>query len=109
MSDKVNLDRSFKLDIDYPIGVKETVKFISNDVVTLTDVYKIVIAYKNGPVFKEITEADASFTKVDNTLLWELNFEHDAIQLSTYEYELQNLTQDYIEFRGKLTVTKTIA
>ena len=105
---KINLDRSYKLDITYPLGVNETITFTNNDEVTLTDDYEIVIATQRGVVFETIPDDAVKLTKVDNKLIWVINYEYLSIQLCTYNYEVRNKTQDWIEFRGAFTVTKTI-
>ena len=107
MSKTINLDRSYHLNISYPIGVKESVTWTNNDVATLTDTYEIIISYQNNTPFEVISEGGA-FTKVDNKLIWNINYEWGDIKVQTYDYELRNLTQDWIEFRGNLIVTKTL-
>lgn len=108
MSETINLDRSFKLDISYPIGVTEKMKFTNTDVVTLTDSYEIVIADQNGLEFETIPDDGVKLTKTDNYLEWVVDYEHSEIDIRTYNYELRNLTQDWIEFRGTFKVTKTL-
>ena len=104
---KINLDRSYKLDISYPLGVTETITFTNNDETTLTDTYEIVIAYKSGEVFATIAEG-VVLSKADNIITWEIDYEHSEIDVYTYNYEVRNKTQDWIEFSGNFTVTKTI-
>ena len=108
MSSKIDLDRSFKLDISYPIGVKETLTLTNEDEVTLTDNYQIVIVNKHDVIVETILIDGTVFIKVDNKLIWNINYEYGDISISTYNYEIQNLTQDWNEFKGLLTVTKTI-
>ena len=108
MTKIINLDRSCKTDISYPIGVTESIKYTNNDVTELTDVYEIVIATQGGVIIETISEGSDRLTKVDNYFTWVFDYEHDEIAIAVYNYEIRNITQDYIEFRGKITVTKTI-
>ena len=108
MSKQINLDRSIKQDISYPIGVTESIKYTENALTEITDVYEIVIAKQNGDIFETIVEGEGKLTKVDNTLTWLIKYEHGDILITSYDYEIRNITQDYIEFRGKLIVTKTL-
>lgn len=107
MSTKINLDRSVPLEITYPIGVSETLTIIFNDEVTITDVYQIVICDNSGAVVDTVTEADAEFTKVDNKLVWDINYEIGGVLTTTsYSFEYQNTTQDYVTHNGTINVTK---
>ena len=108
MAQTINLDRSYRLDILYPIGVTESVTFTNNDEITLTDNYEIVIALQNGTIFETIPDDGVKLTKVDNKLIWVLDYEHGEIATQTYNYELRNLTNDYREFNGTISVTKTL-
>ena len=107
---ELNLDRAADINITYPIGVKETITFTYNDIVTLTDEYEITITYSDykEKIFKQITEADVEFTRVDNKLIWVVNYEYGAILENIYFYEIRNITNDYIEFKGTFEATKTI-
>lgn len=109
MGKTVNLDRAFNLDIEYPIGVDEEITFTNNDVNPLTDVFQILIAKKDGTLFKKIEETDPELSKADNVITWDVNFEHGEIDLETsYTWELRNKTQDWREFKGLFATTKTI-
>ena len=107
MSKTINLDRSYPLNISYPIGVTESVTWTNNDEVTLTDTYEIILSYQNNTEFETIAEGGA-LTKVDNKLIWVVDYEWGAIGVQTYDYEVRNLTQDWREFNGTFTVTKTL-
>ena len=107
MSKTINLDRSYPLNISYPIGVTESVTQTNNDEITLTDTYQISINNQNNTVFEVVSEGGA-LTKVDNKLIWVVDYEWGAIGVQTYDYELRNLTQDWREFNGTFTVTKTL-
>lgn len=107
---ELNLDRAADINITYPIGVNETITFTYNDLVTLTDEYEIVITYSDykDKIFKHITELDAELTRVDNTLVWNVNYEYGDILENVYFYEIKNITNDYIEYKGTFNATKTI-
>ena len=107
MATTISLDRSYPLNIIYPIGVTETITWTNNDVTELTDTYEIKISYQNNTEFETISEG-GKLTKVDNQLIWEVDYEWGDIGVLTYDYELRNLTQDWIEFNGTFQVTKTL-
>ncbi|MFD1292626.1 hypothetical protein ACFQ5N_02150 [Lutibacter holmesii] len=108
MSDIINLDRAYSAPIQYPIGVTETIEWCWEDVTELTDTYKIIIATASGTIIETITEDDTILKRVDNTLIWKVNYEKGVIAVNRYDYEVWNVTQDYIKFKGKFEVTKTI-
>ena len=107
MSKTINLDRSYPLNIIYPIGVTETITWTNNDEITLTDTYQIAINNQNNTVFEVIAEGGA-LTKVGNQLIWVIDYEWGDINVQTYDYEVRNLTQDWREFNGTFKVTKTL-
>ncbi len=110
MSFKLNLDRAAVLDITYPIGVKETVTFTYNDIATLTDTYEVLISSSKNErkIFKRITEADAELGRATNVLTWIVDFDHNELQERNYWYEIRNITNDYIEWKGEFKAIKTI-
>jgi len=108
MSKTIILDRAYPFNIIYPIGVKESVTITYLDETTLTDTYQIAIAEQDGTIFELINETDPQFTKVDNKLIWDVNYEYGDINIQTYNYELRNLTQDYRDLEGTFKVTKTL-
>ena len=111
MGKRVNLDRAALIDIVYPMGVDATLRFIDPDVVTITDTYQVLIAQKNGKLIKTIEETDAELSKSDNAIIWNVKFEHDDADIkmdNTYQFEIRNKTQDFIEYRGLFSTIKTI-
>ncbi len=108
MGKTINLDRAYNSPIIYPIGVKESVTWINEDVETLDDTYEIYVADKDGLLLFTFKETDDELTKSANQLVWDINFEHGKIDLGNSIYELRNVTQDYREFKGPFIVTKTI-
>lgn len=109
MSEKLNLDRGAIIDINYPIGVKEEMKIIYNDLATLDDVFEVNIStsFSSRKVWKKVSEG-ADLSRSVNFLLWKIHFEHDEIQERKYYYEIRNITKDWIEFKGYFIATKTI-
>ena len=110
MAEKViNLDRGVNLKIIYPIGVKETIEFVYNFETLLTDTYEVLMSSSKSErsQWKKISEG-AELSKATNILTWIVNFEHTEIQERTYYYQIRNITQDYIEFKGDFVATKTI-
>jgi len=110
MATTVNLDRAIEMNITYPLGVDETITITYDDEVTLTDTYQIVIADNSDTIIETITEADAALTKSTNQLIWNINYEDGGLLSANlnYQYEIQNTTGDYRDFKGTISVTKTI-
>ena len=109
MTENVNLDRAVIINITYPIGVKETGTFTWDHLVTLDDTYQILISKKSGDLVDTINETDAALTRVDNKLVWDINYERGGLLIvDAYNYEVRNVTQDYREVKGIFSVTETI-
>ena len=109
MSLKLNLDRGVILDITYPIGVKETVTFTYNDIGTLTDTFEVLISLSKASRarFQRIVEG-ANLSRATNVLTWIIDFDHSDLTERNYYYEIRNISQDYIEFKGEFKAIKTI-
>ena len=110
MSTTVNLDRAIPMNIIYPFGVKESITMTYNDVITLTSTYQIVIVDNGGNLIQTITEADSQFSKATNVLTWDINYEIGGLLTEglTYNFEIQDITNDYRIFYGVLTLKKTL-
>ena len=109
MSEKINLDRGADIPVIYPIGVKEEIKFIYNDLATLDDTFEVKIStgVNSRTVFILISEG-ANLVRSTNTLTWKIHFDYTEIKEKEYFYEIRNITQDWIEFKGIFKATKTL-
>ena len=109
MEYKLSLDRGAIVEIIYPIGVSEQIKYTFNDEVSLTDTYEIVLSlsFNSREVFKKIIEG-AELIRFENTLTWKINYGYDEIKERKYFYEIRNVSQDWIEIKGEFIATKTI-
>ena len=109
MATTVNLDRSIPMNIIYPFGVDETITFTFSEG-ALTSDYQIVIVDKSGALVQTITEADANFGKSGAVLTWNIVYETGGVlnEGQTYDFEIQDTTNDYRIFHGDLTLTKTL-
>ena len=110
MATTVNLDRAIPMDIIYPFGVNETITMTYNDVVTLTSTYQIVIKDNEGTLMQTITETDSNFGKATNVLTWNIVYETGGLLTEglTYNFEIQDTTNDYRIFYGTLRLKNTL-
>ena len=106
MEVQINLDRAAIIPIIYPIGVKETLTYTYNDLVSLDDEYEVLIykSEKDKTPIITITEADANLSRVDNKLIWIVNFESNQVTPNTWFYVIRNTTQDYKEYKGDFII-----
>ena len=109
MATTINLDRAIPISIIYPFGVDETITFTYDDEVSLPDTYQIVIYDQAGTLIETIAEGGA-LTKATNVLTWNINYETGGLLTEgrTYNLEIQNVTQDYRDFAGDITVKPTL-
>lgn len=106
---KINLDRAVNNPITYPIGVKETITYTFNNIVTLSDTYQILISSsKNDRTAWQTIAEGADLSRATNVLTWNIHFAHTDIQERKYYYEIRNVTNDQIEFKGDFIAIKTI-
>ena len=105
----VNLDRAVKLKLLYPIGTKESITFTYNELITITDVFEVLISksLNDRDVFINIQEG-SGISKSGNVLTWDLEFNYADITEGSYAFEIRNKTLDVIEFSGTLKTLKTI-
>ena len=110
MATTINLDRAIPMDIIYPFGVNETITMTYNDVVTLISTYQIVIRDNEGTLMQTITEADSNFGKATNVLTWNIVYETGGLLTEglTYNFEIQDTTNDYRIFYGTLRLKNTL-
>jgi|AntAceMinimDraft_16_1070373.scaffolds.fasta_scaffold07772_6 hypothetical protein len=109
MSTTVNLDRAIPMNIIYPFGVDETITMTYNDVATLTSTYQIVIADNSGNIIETVAEG-SKFSKATNVITWNINYETGGLLTKglTYNFEIQDTTNDYRIFYGTLTLKNTL-
>ena len=105
----ISLDRSVKLKLLYPIGVKEKITFTYNELITITDVYEVLISKSLNDRDVFITVAEGSgISKSGNVLTWDLEFNYADLTEGSYAFEIRNKTLDVIEYSGTLKTLKTI-